>query len=487
MTHDGDHRRTWQQFVLGVAFGGLLEEGVGVVQLRSECLVAHFLDEDHRGFLVELLVDGDHLAQLHQLLDDLGGLHAHLVGQIGDADGFRHVHLLHLLLDRSDKGRHRPIAAFAATPPTRSAPAGAGATGRCVIASLQATLLGRVVGPAGRQLFRLDRLLVAWLRCRRARRAGWCGRLVDGALDAFLAGLDRLRRLLGLLRVQHLLRRGHHRADRRGLVLSGLAALGQVERPLLVLVDHVGGLDDAQLRLRRLGGGGGRGRRCGGLCRLTHFGWRCGLEAGSRGNGGLLGFGLGLGAGGGFGRLPVGTLLLVAQPLALGQFGLLLAQQRGLGLRLVFETHQLGGVDLRRLGNRGRSRRRRRLVALDEGALLADLDLDGARLAAGISLLDFAGRFPRQRDLLALGTGRAVGGTQVIEQPLLVGVGQGIVRRRLADPCRLQLIEQCSSGAVQLGGELGDGGHGHCGILASGLAAQRVGMRWTGAQAALKW
>jgi hypothetical protein len=38
--------------------------------------VAHFFHHDHRGVLVQRLVDGDHLAQLHQLLDDLGGLDA---------------------------------------------------------------------------------------------------------------------------------------------------------------------------------------------------------------------------------------------------------------------------------------------------------------------------------------------------------------------------------------------------------------------------
>jgi hypothetical protein len=55
----------------------------GIVQLGRQRLVAHFLDHDHGRFLVQLLVDGDHLAQLHQLLDDLGGLHAHLVRQVG--------------------------------------------------------------------------------------------------------------------------------------------------------------------------------------------------------------------------------------------------------------------------------------------------------------------------------------------------------------------------------------------------------------------
>jgi hypothetical protein len=51
-----------------------LGEGFRVVELGGQRLVAHLLDDDHRRLLVELLVDGDHLAQLHQLLDDLAGL-----------------------------------------------------------------------------------------------------------------------------------------------------------------------------------------------------------------------------------------------------------------------------------------------------------------------------------------------------------------------------------------------------------------------------
>ena len=62
-----------------------LEEGFRIVELGGERLVAHFLDDDHRRLLVELLVDGDHLAQLHQLLDDLGRLDRHLVREFGDA------------------------------------------------------------------------------------------------------------------------------------------------------------------------------------------------------------------------------------------------------------------------------------------------------------------------------------------------------------------------------------------------------------------
>src|SRR5690606_23806187 len=50
----------------------------------------HFFHHDHGGVLVQRLVDGDHLAHLHQHLDQLGRLHRHLVSQFGHSDGFWH-------------------------------------------------------------------------------------------------------------------------------------------------------------------------------------------------------------------------------------------------------------------------------------------------------------------------------------------------------------------------------------------------------------
>ena len=84
VAHDGDDRRARQRLVLRVGLGFLFEEGVRIVELGGERRVAHFLDDDHRRLLVELLVDRDHLAELHQLLDDLGRLDRHLVREVGD-------------------------------------------------------------------------------------------------------------------------------------------------------------------------------------------------------------------------------------------------------------------------------------------------------------------------------------------------------------------------------------------------------------------
>ena len=52
VTHDGDHRRTRQRFGR-VRLRGFDEHRVGIVELGRLGLVAHFLDDDHRGFLVD--------------------------------------------------------------------------------------------------------------------------------------------------------------------------------------------------------------------------------------------------------------------------------------------------------------------------------------------------------------------------------------------------------------------------------------------------
>jgi hypothetical protein len=285
---------------------------------------------------------------------------------------------------------------------------------------------------------------------------------VDRALD--LGGW--LRRLFGLLRDEHLLRCVHHLADRLRLVLGGLAALGEVGGTLHLLVEHVGGLDHAQLRLGRLGrrrrrrGGRSSDRRSSG--RRGHL--VGGLRLRLRGRSGQSGGGLLGGLARGFpdtllGGLALALLLLLAHTALLGQVLFLAAQQLCLRARFFLAALQFGLVDHRRRGLIAR----RRVVALDESALLAHLDLDRAGLAARIGLLDLAGRLACQRDLLALAArGRAVSRAQEVEQALLVRLAERVVGRRLLDAGRLQLLEQRSSRAIQLGCQLGDGGRSHC-------------------------
>jgi hypothetical protein len=102
VAHHRHHRGAGLHF--GLVRGiGFLEEGLRIIQLGRESLVAHFLDHDHGRFLVQLLVDRHHLAQLHQLLDNFRSLDGHLVRQVAHADGFRHMDFIGLRLGRSNE------------------------------------------------------------------------------------------------------------------------------------------------------------------------------------------------------------------------------------------------------------------------------------------------------------------------------------------------------------------------------------------------
>ena len=235
-------------------------------------------------------------------------------------------------------------------------------------------------------------------------------------------------------------------ANRRGLGLGGLAAPFEVGQALLVGGPRVDRLDHTHRRLRRLGRRRiGRARGLGGRCASGKFdGCLLDCRLGTR-----LGF------------VALALLLSFAQALLLGQIVLLAAQQLGMTARFLCAPREFGLVDDGRR-RRGGLLGSRRLVTLDEGALLADLDLDRACLAGRIGLLDFARALARDADLLAFaGRRRAVAGAQVLEQAFLVAIGQRIVGRLLRQASRLQLVEQCGGRPVQLGSKLCDGGHSH--------------------------
>ena len=69
VTHDSDHRRTGEGLT-DVTRSFFFGKGLRVVQRSDDCHMAHFFHHDHGGVLVQGLVDGDHLSQLHQLLDN---------------------------------------------------------------------------------------------------------------------------------------------------------------------------------------------------------------------------------------------------------------------------------------------------------------------------------------------------------------------------------------------------------------------------------
>ena len=130
-------------------------KGFWIVQSSNHRLVAHFFHHDHRCVLVQRLVDGGHLAEFHQLLDDFRGFDRHLVSQFAHGDGFGHVHFQHACFDRrlwcAIIVTVAVTAAFGASTPAVAAHA----TTR-VTACFDGFLFGLFIGPAGRQLGALD-------------------------------------------------------------------------------------------------------------------------------------------------------------------------------------------------------------------------------------------------------------------------------------------------------------------------------------------
>src|SRR5690606_40746524 len=81
-------------------------------------------------------------------------------------------------------------------------------------------------------------------------------------------------------------------------------------------------------------------------------------------------------------------------------------------------------------------------IALDEDALLAHFDLNGARLPGAVSLLDL-GRLPARERNSILRLSGAVRLPKVLEKTRLVGFGQhGFFPEFLLHACSLKLFDQ---------------------------------------------
>ena len=433
VAHDGDHRSARQQF--GVFLTRIfVGEGFWIVQRRHHGLVAHFFHHDHGGVLVQRLVDGDHLAHLHQGLDHFRGLDRHLVCQLCHRDGFRHMHF-------DDPGFHRcgvlvivaliAVVTTAATGATTPVVAAHATT--AVAASLDFFLLGRVVRPAGGQLGRLDFL------ARTAAGSGWCGstriawacagtngRLVQGALLGVTHG-GRLGCWLGFLRLfghhDGLLGRRHHRANGLGFRQGLAATLFQITGTRRFFFGTGLGLSGCLFAGFILGCS--TGSRFGLLLACSFLLLRRGLR--------LLGSFLGSIGGGALFSFAFTALALFTLSTFGSQFSFLVANQLSLAAGFFLAANQFlvlarhGGFFHRsftRLG--GRRRRLSAFIALDEGALLAHFHLDRAGLACGIGLLDLAGGLLHHGDLLAIRRSGAMAGLQVGQQFLLVRLGQGV-------------------------------------------------------------
>ncbi len=119
-------------------------------------------------------------------------------------------------------------------------------------------------------------------------------------------------------------------------------------------------------------------------------------------------------------------------------------EQGGLAACIFLAPLQLGLLNLRVAENRHGLWRRGRhfFFALDEGALLAYLDLNRARAPSGVGLFDLRGRLLHQGDFLALTAGGAVAELEVLQQHLLVGIGQPIGTRYFRHTGGAELLQQ---------------------------------------------
>ena len=175
VAHHRHHGRPRRKLALGVLHRRI-EICVRIRQLGGGRLMPHLLDDDHRRLLIEHLVDRDHLAELHQHLDDLGRFHRHLVGEVGDGDRLRHVHIADEWLGRRSEHLGSVVGlAVAATSGRVPARTAAG-----IAARLDRPLLRALVPPDRNLLRRLLGLLLDCLRglglVQRRVRRGWLGR-----------------------------------------------------------------------------------------------------------------------------------------------------------------------------------------------------------------------------------------------------------------------------------------------------------------------
>ena len=185
--------------------------------------MSHLLNHDHRCVLVQGLVDGDHLSQFHQMLDDFGSLDSHLVGQFSNRDGLWHVNFKDPCLNRCL--RHLGLitvsitSAFGAPAPCISRVAC-----REVASRFDFLFLGLLVRPTGRQFSALDLFAIFAGRTRsgclwRSACARRLGRFMQGAFDDF--GIFGRFRHFGLFLFKgnsDLLGRAHHVANRFSLI-----------------------------------------------------------------------------------------------------------------------------------------------------------------------------------------------------------------------------------------------------------------------------
>src|SRR5690606_20262582 len=157
---------------------------LGVVGLGAHGLVAQLFGDQHRGVMVDGLVDGGHHAHLEQRLDHVAALHGQLLRQVGHGDLVADGDLAHHRRGRAFEAAHAAAVAAAAAVLAAlrfaAAPARAGGGTACAVGGRQVQLAGEarrrvvVVGdgvPAAALVLGRGTAVLGRAR-RRARRTG---------------------------------------------------------------------------------------------------------------------------------------------------------------------------------------------------------------------------------------------------------------------------------------------------------------------------
>ena len=401
VTHDGDDRRTRQRLDV-VRRLRLGQQRVRIVELRGLRLVPHLLDQDHRRLLVEHLVDGDHRAHLHHRLDELGGLHRHLVREVGERDRLGHLDLA----DLRARGLRDLVAFLVAVAmtdlrlaPSRSRAAPAVSPPRSLSARLRAAS-SENTDPG--DFFVVVRFSPGFAAGRCSVPSFAPGAFAGASLAFASAAFARASASAAAFAAASSASLRERRCDSRscfacdvGLLardqlLRAAASFSRATRSFSVSTEAgADGVPPAPPATRRFGGD-----------RLDH---RLGLD-----------------------DAPARAATISGS----------------------------GAIDL---GSGAATDRRGRLVlAPDQHALLAHLDLDRARLAARVGGPDLGRLLARQRDaLLRLGQ-RAVLLAQVVEQARLVLLGQPVADVLAAHAGRGELLDERARRHLELGRELFD-------------------------------
>src|SRR5699024_996622 len=96
VAHDGDHRGTRLALDFRFFAANFLDQSLfRTFRFHRLRVVAHLLDQNGCGFLVDALIDGGHDAELHHALEQIAALHGHALRQIRHGNDFGDFHIAH--------------------------------------------------------------------------------------------------------------------------------------------------------------------------------------------------------------------------------------------------------------------------------------------------------------------------------------------------------------------------------------------------------